>query len=231
VGEGGEPVSLMPYYDDGKGIQIYHGDCRDVLPGLRGVDLVLADPPYGTNKSNGSGAWDSGSTKAALSLVWAPVAGDDEPFDPSHILTLQCPTVLWGANHYADKLPPSPSWFVWDKRDGTASDAKADCEAAWTNLGGPMRLYRHLWRGMIKASERDERRKHPTQKPVALMRWCLLRAKLAPGALVVDPYMGSGPVAQACKELGYRYMGIELVEAYCDIAARRLQQEVLELAI
>jgi site-specific DNA-methyltransferase (adenine-specific) len=69
-----------------------------------------------------------------------------------------------------------------------------------------------------------------TQKPVALMRWCLLRAKLAPGALVYDPYMGSGPIAKACKELGYRYIGVELIEQYCEAAALRLQQEVMELA-
>ncbi len=219
---------MRPYYDRG-GITIYLADCRDVLPGLTGVDLVLADPPYGVRER--VGRMTNGRSHVAFSVDWLPVVGDDEPFDPSHILALQLPSVLWGANHYADKLPPSPSWFVWDKRDGTTPDDNADCEAAWTNLGGPMRLYRHLWRGMIKASERDEQRQHPTQKPVALMRWCLLRARLAPGAMVCDPYMGSGPIAAACKELGYRYVGIELVEQYAEIAARRLQQEVLELAV
>ena len=95
--------------------------------------------------------------------------------------------------------------------------------------GGPARVYNHPWHGMLRASERGVKRSHPTQKPVALMRWCLQRARLAPGALVYDPYMGSGPVAQACKELGYRYIGVELVEAYAEIAARRLSQEVMAL--
>jgi len=93
----------------------------------------------------------------------------------------------------------------------------------------PARLFRHLWRGMVTASEK-ERKLHPTQKPVALMRWCLTRAKIAPGALVYDPYMGSGPIAKACKQLGYRYIGCELVEAYCETAALGLQQEVMALA-
>jgi DNA modification methylase len=62
------------------------------------------------------------------------------------------------------------------------------------------------------------------------MRWCLLRAKLAPGALVFDPYMGSGPVAKACKQMGYRYIGCEVKESYCETTALGLQQEVMELA-
>jgi site-specific DNA-methyltransferase (adenine-specific) len=142
---------------------------------------------------------------------------------------LQAPTILWGAQYYADKLPPSRSWLVWDKRDATGSNDNADCELAWTNLNIPARLFHHLWNGVCRASEVGELVLHPTQKPVALMRWCLLRANLKPGDLVLDPYMGSGPVAQACKELGLRYIGIELVVAYCEIAARRLSQEVLDL--
>lgn len=224
---------MRPFYDNA-GIQIYLGDCRAILPALiERPALILTDPPYGVNEntkrdSSGRG-WRPDIPRRAYD--YTPVAGDDEPFDPAHILALDCPSILWGANHYANKLPPSPSWLTWDKRDGTTSDDNADCEHAWTNLGGPARLYRHLWRGMIKASERDQVRMHPTQKPVALMRWCLLRANLAPGALVLDPYMGSGPVAQACKELGLRYIGIELVEQYCERAVMRLSQEVMELFV
>ena len=220
---------MKPYYEE-KGITIYHGDCRDVLPCLaERPALVLTDPPYGVRERTERNA--NGRSNATRSIDWLPVAGDGEPFNPSDILSLQVPSILWGANHFADRLPPSPSWLTWDKRDGTAPDDNADCEFAWTNLGGPARLYRHLWRGMIKASEREQVRVHPTQKPVALMRWCLLRARLTVGALVVDPYMGSGPIAQACKELGMRYIGIEIEERYCEIAARRLSQEVMDLDV
>ena len=223
---------MQPYYDQG-GITIYHGDCRTLTLAEKPA-LILADPPYGINQPDyvPLKGWNNKTKQrchATESIDWEFVAGDDEPFNPSHLLALQVATILWGANHFADALPVSPSWLVWDKRDGTTPDDNADCELAWSNLGGPLRMYRHLWRGMIKASEQNLRRTHPTQKPVALMRWCLQRAKLAPGALVYDPYMGSGPIAQACKELGYRYIGVELVEQYCDIAARRLQQEVMEL--
>ena len=118
---------------------------------------------------------------------------------------------------------------MWDKRDGIESNDNSDCELAWANFGGSIRIYRHRWNGVIRASENGETHVHSAQKPVALMRWSLTRAKLAPGALVYDPYMGSGPIAEACKQLGYRYIGVELVESYCEIAARRLQQEVFAL--
>lgn len=219
---------MQPYYAHA-GIEIYHGDCRDILPALREKPaLVLADPPFGERLFN---RYRTGGTRSRATIAddLMHCEGNEQPFDPSHILALQTSTVLWGANYYTDKLPLVSSWLVWDKREGGTSDDNADCEMAWTNLGGPARLFSHKWRGMIKASERDEQRLHPNQKPVALMRWCLTRARLERGALVLDPYMGSGPVAQACKEMGYRYIGIELVESYCEAAALRLQQEVMEL--
>lgn len=224
---------MGPYYQDNRsGITLFLADCRDVLPWIArhyDIDLLLADPPYGERAFN---RYRTGGTRSHATGANDAMhcEGNDQPFDPMHLLALQAPSILWGANYYAEKLPPSPSWFVWDKRDGTSPDDNADCELAWTNLGGPARIYRHLWRGMIKGSERGEKRKHPNQKPAALMRWCIQRAGLKPGALVVDPYMGSGPIAQAAKELGMRYIGIELVEAYVNAAIGRLQQEVMDLA-
>ncbi len=222
---------MQPYYD-ANGITIYHGDWRGVTLSERPA-LVLADPPYGANEKTNRASKGRGMRpdRGWQSKDFPPVFGDDESYDPKPILDLQRPIVLWGAQYYADKLPPSRCWLVWDKRDGTASDDNADCEMAWTNIDAPARLYSHLWRGVCRASESGERVLHPTQKPVALMRWCLMRAKLAPGALVFDPYMGSGPVAQACKELGYRYIGCELSEAYCETTVRhRLSQEVMAFA-
>lgn len=197
--------------------------------------LVLADPPYGANEktnrtTRGNGQRAGLHRGAVKGRDHAPVAGDGAPFDPAHLLALQVRSILWGANYYADKLPPSRCWFVWDKRNGTTPDDNADCELAWTNIDMPSRLYSHLWRGVCRASETGSAPLHSMQKPVALMRWCLLRAKLAPGALVFDPYMGSGPIAKACKQLGYRYIGCELVESYCETTALGLQQEVMDLA-
>jgi site-specific DNA-methyltransferase (adenine-specific) len=216
---------VTPYYSHG-GIEIYHGDCRELLPSLWfGVDLLLTDPPYGI----GYDARGGGGPAAPRRVYDLPtVAGDDAPFDPRPLLAAGAKAIIWGGNHFADKLPPTSSWLVWDKREGVAPNSFADCELAWSNLGGPARLYHHLWLGMLKASEKGEERVHPTQKPVALMKWCL---SMAPEAqLILDPYAGSGPTLKAAKELGRRAIGIEIEERYCEIAANRLSQEVLALA-
>jgi site-specific DNA-methyltransferase (adenine-specific) len=214
-----------PYYEHG-GITIYHGDCRELLPLLWfGVDLLLADPPYGVGEV--TNRRERGRSGLALCNDFPPVHGDDEPFDPRPLLLFPR-AVIWGANHFADRLPPSSTWIVWDKREGVLVNDNADCELAWTNLGGPARVFRHLWAGMLKASERDRRRLHPTQKPVALMTW-ILEQWTQPGDLVLVPYLGSGPELQAAKELGRRAIGIEIEERYCEIAANRLSQEVLAL--
>ena len=210
---------MTPYYTDDL-VTIYNADCRDVLPSIdpATVDLLLTDPPYGMhldtdNTSRGGRAYDR-------------VHGDDEPFDPAPLLRYgRC--VLWGANYYASRLPDSGVWLAWDKREGVLENTNADFEVAWTNLPGPSRLYAHRWAGFLRASERGVVL-HPTQKPVALMRWIVDRWT-EPGDLVLDPYMGSGPVAQACHELRRRYIGVELVEEYCRVAVSRLRQQTLDL--
>lgn len=220
---------VAPYYEDGK-ITIYHGRCEDVIGLLpERPALVLSDPPYGARErtarfSVGRGHINDGR-KGWPSRDFPAVEGDDRPFDPGPILDLKTKTILWGANYYADKLPPSRCWLVWDKREGTTPDDNADCELAWSNFDTPARLFAHLWRGVCRASEAGEEVLHPTQKPVALMRWCLDRARLRPGVLVFDPYMGSGPIAQACKEMGYHYIGCDVVERYCRIAAERVSTD------
>lgn len=225
---------MTPYYDDGTCV-IYHGDCRDLLPDLAtGVSLVLADPPYGVGIQTNYASRQRGSL-ARCNDYGPTIHGDDEPFDPSHILALNLPTVLFGANHYADRLPSSPSWIVWDKLDGLTSrrpvgfNDQADVELAWTNLGGPARLIAHRWMGAMKSGpEAPERRLHPTQKPIALMTR-IIQHWAPNAALVLDPYMGSGPVLRAAKDLGRRAIGVEIEERYCEVAANRLAQEVLPL--
>jgi len=224
---------MTPYFDDGQ-ITIYHADCRDILSTLdpASVALLIADPPYGVaertdRKSKGRGTEQRGTGIQWGSRDWSPIAGDDTPFDPAPLL--QFPRlVLFGANHYADKLPASGSWLVWDKREDATPDDNADAELIWTNLGGPVRTYRQCWRGFTRARDSLEPTKHvhPTQKPVNLMMWLLERYTKA-GDLVVDPYMGSGPVAHACLLLGRQYIGVELVESYCVKAVQRLAQSVL----
>jgi site-specific DNA-methyltransferase (adenine-specific) len=210
---------VKPYYAD-DAVTIYHGDCREWMPE---ADVLVTDPPYGISIVAKDGRVGGG--KAGRRMTYLPVAGDDEPFDPAALMALNLPSIIWGGNHFADCLPASPSWLVWDKRDGIASDNFADCEIAWSNIGGPARIYRHVWRGYHR-QDRTEERLHPTQKPVALMRWCIAMTQ----GTILDPFMGSGSTLVAAKSLGRKAIGIEIEERYCEIAARRCSQEVLGLS-
>jgi site-specific DNA-methyltransferase (adenine-specific) len=209
---------VKPYYEE-SGIVIYNADCREVLPSLPKVDLVLTDPPYGINYVRGGGGRGKHNRRNDI-----PVTGDTEPFDPAVWLAFP-EVILWGANHYARRLPES-RWLAWDKLDGLeAYDDFSDVEFAWRSGGaGKDRIFRYMWKGICQAGEKFPR-VHPTQKPEALMRWCL---NLAPNAQVVfDPFMGSGTTLRAAKDLGRKAIGIEIEERYCEIAANRLRQEVL----
>ena len=200
---------------------LYLGDNREIWPAL-GVrpDALISDPPYGIAERTDRRA--SGRGNLAEANDFPPVFGDDQPFDPAEWLQAASRIVLWGANHYCSRVPDGPSWLVWDKRDGIPSNNNADCEIAWSNLGGPARVYRHLWYGMIRASEKQDVREHPTQKPVALMAWCLEQAKVETAALVADPFMGSGTTGVACMRRGCRFIGIEIDEGYFRTACRRI---------
>ena len=202
------------------------GDCLEVMPLLGKVDAVVADPPYGIAFSRGSGGGGFGKKKRYDSTPDSlpVIAGDDEPFDPRPILALGLPTILWGANHYADKLPPSDRWLVWDKRRGTTTNDFADCELAWSSIKGPARVFWHMWNGGLRDSERGIARVHKTQKPIALMEWCL--GFLPSAATILDPFMGSGTTLVACQRLGRRGTGIELDPDYFEIACRRVQEVV-----
>jgi len=209
-----------PYYSDDL-VTIYHGDCREWMPE---ADVLVTDPPYGMAYRHGArkGGVRFGADEQAI-------IGDEAPFDPDFLLALGMPTVLFGANHFADRLPPSRGWVVWDKRDGSASNDQSDAELAWTNVLTVARLFSARWSGAHRTGrEQIEGRLHVNQKPVALMAWCL---SFMPAGVVLDPFMGSGSTLKAAKEAGRRAIGIEIEERYCEIAATRCSQEVLGLVI
>jgi DNA modification methylase len=219
---------MKPYYQHA-GITIYHGDCRELLPGLA-YDWIATDPPYGINhptdySARGRDKPKKGTTRNILSRNYAPVFGDDKPFNPSWLLATGKPLLLWGANHYADKLPATSGWLVWDKERPHELD-QASVELAWTNYVKGARIFRHLWNGMQRASQ--DPINHPTQKPEALHRWCF-SLRWCPDGIVADPYMGSGSLLRAAKDTGRQAVGIEMEERYCEVAARRLSQEVFAL--
>jgi len=211
----------QPYYQD-EACTIYHGDCREILPLLPVVDLVLTDPPYGIGHPTDYKS--RGRSVLAMNRDYAPVAFDDEPFDPRWLLSVGKARILWGGNYYAHLLPPKSGWLVWDKDRPDDLD-QATCELAWTDCIKGVRRMKYLWHGMMRA-DRDAL-EHPTQKPVALMAWCMSLRWTKDYQTIIDPFMGSGTTLRAAKDLGRRAIGIELEERYCEIAANRLRQEVL----
>jgi site-specific DNA-methyltransferase (adenine-specific) len=231
---------MTPYYQDAT-TTLYHGRWQDVLAqvALPRVDLVLTDPPYGvrwqTDYATGVQWKPSRSVPKSRYHDWPALAGDTAPFDPSPWLAYP-QVILWGANCYSDRLPMG-RWLIWDKRYKSGKSFKpSHGEAAWMKGGHGVRIYQQTWQGVARsalhASEWPVRSLHPTQKPVALMQWCL---DLAQGRThrvqtVLDPYCGSGSVLIAAKARGLQAIGIELEEAYCATTARRLERTAVEEA-
>lgn len=200
---------------------LYCGDAREIVPSLQGVAACITDPPYGIGlKTNFADRKCSMLTEANN---YEPIFGDDEDFDPAHLLRFPV-VALFGANYFANSLPRADQWFVWDKRCGMAQNDMSDAELVWVKGTKRIstRLLQHMWNGMLKDSERDERRLHPTQKPIAVMEWIVSQIT-KPNDLVLDPYLGSGATGVACVKMGRPFIGCEMSPAYFDIACKRIE--------
>jgi len=202
---------------------LHLADCEAVLHpwATSQVDLLLTDPPYGIGESskNHKSRNRVAGGKPIISPDYGSDGWDDEPPSASQIARCVASaklSILWGGNYFG--LPAASKWLVWDKEN---SGDFADCELAWTNLPGAVRIFRHMWNGMLRASERNSPRVHPTQKPIALMDWCISQA--GDVATVFDPYMGSGTTGVACVNMGKKFIGIEREERYFDIACSRIE--------
>ena len=210
------------------GQRLILGDCMKVMPLLERFDLCLTDPPYGVNLNTDNRRF-SGGNAASVSrrgngigpAKGKPIANDSEPFDPSPILQAGKQHIIWGWNNYPDKLPKG-ACLVWIKRNDEAFGSfLSDAELGWMSKGHGVYCRRDLSNNGIALE-----RVHPTQKPVALMEWCL---GFAPKAqTVLDCYMGSGTTLVACQRMGRAGTGIELDEEYWRIACERVHKAWLE---
>lgn len=203
------------------------GDSTDVLAVERlmdgkKADMVFTDPPYGVSVvKDGKVGADFGVAKKGR---YAEVIGDDTTQTAHDAIaicqSLKVPVqIYWGGNYYADRLPPTSCWLIWDKRgDSGIVNTFADCELAWTNMTGPARIHKQLWNGMIREGEKDKR-VHPTQKPVALAEWAV--EQYLKGSIVLDLFLGSGSTLIACEKLRKACYGMEMSPAYCDVIVKR----------
>ena len=200
-------------------VQLYCGDCLEILPTFEvgSVDAVVTDPPYGMNYKPLRGS--DGSKRFRGGII-----GDDSPFDPSPWLAFpRC--ILWGANWYASRLPDSGGWLVWDK---TPKHIKrgfiySHAELAWTTVINRIQKFAMQWGGEAHGGEGHY---HPTQKPVALIEWCL--SFIPEGSTVLDPFMGSGTTGVACVQTGRNFIGIEIDPGYFEIAKRRIEEAQMQ---
>lgn len=217
---------MKPYYEH-SGITLFHGDCREILPSLGVFGTCLSDPPYGMNNNADYSRFSGGNTKRGVGQKHENIKGDDEPFDPSFLLSYP-KVILWGANHFWNRLP-SGGCLVWIKRhDKAFGTFLSDAEIAYVSGIQGIYCFRKRFSGSLKAIDAGfdpyAGSAHPNQKPVSLMEWAL---KFGEGD-VIDPFTGSGTILVAAKNLGRKATGIEIEERYCEITAKRLQQEVFD---
>ena len=188
-------------------------DVEYIKKNIPEIDCVLTDPPYGISYKSPSG---NGLTQRGNYKI---IEGDDKEFNPKILFEYSKNIITWGANHYANKLKNTAGWLVWDKRNGKAINLNSDCELAWTNIINSARLFHHTWNGMIKDSEKNQKRIHPTQKPVKLFMWCLDITKA--GKNILDIFSGSGSTLVACENTDRNCF---LIEKDLDFAASSLQR-------
>ncbi len=201
---------MKPYYED-ESVTIHHGDCREILPYLKPVDLVLTDPPYGANKSK----WDEQFPSYIFSLLDAPIIA----IIPGISNLVLMPTNIGNAiyrwtlavritNGMTRGAMGFGNWIacpVWAKEGVSVYGTHQDCGEVFINGNMP---------------------DHPTPKPLSAILWLLERL---PGDTILDPFMGSGTTLRAAKDLGRKAIGIEIEERYCEIAAKRMSQTVMAL--
>jgi predicted RNA methylase len=210
------------------GVEVWLGDCMDIAPTLQGVDAVISDPPYGMawpceNARFKGGSEASQKRRPKNPRIYAKgIIDDDKPFDPSPWLAWE-KVVLFGSNHFGARLPVGTK-LIWIKRmDAAFGSFLSDAEEAWMKGGHGI----YCKRDLSMAGE-TMTRVHPTQKPVALMAWCMDKAKVPEGATVLDPYMGSGSTIIAAIRTGRKAIGIEKDPEHFKNAVERIKRELAQ---
>jgi DNA modification methylase len=185
------------------GQRLILGDCLQVMPTLGRFDACVTDPPYGI------GIADNPVRQKHARKDWDAVAVGLEHLQALRAITSE--QIIWGGNYFV--LPPSRGFLVWDKKQ-PENFSLAMCEQAWWSRDTNAKVFSKSVLGYDK--------QHPTQKPVALMEWCL--GFLPDAKTILDPFMGSGTTLVACQRMGRHGTGVELDEEYWRIACQRVDE-------
>ena len=220
---------MKPYYQD-EWVTIYHGDCREILPTLGKVDLVLTDPPYGVSYKKSGEEYMIGDT-VNLIPYFLPLAR--RVLKPDGAIYMFSSTTK-----LVDTLPVFNTYFklhsiiIWDKRIGQIprqlSHYKLRYEPILYGSKGLHRLNGYADDVFQCDIPRGKKRVHPTQKPIEIVEY-IVGNSAKETSIVLDPFLGSGTTAVACIHLNRKCIGIEIEEKYCSIAAKRLSQGVMRL--
>lgn len=203
------------------------------------INLLLTDPPYGINivhddiltihnKVGFVGIKNKPKSSLAHARKYKPMLSDDKPFEPKFLLKYGKTQIIFGANHFANKLPNQSHWLVWDKKleGGLDHNNFSDVELMWTNVKKKSALiYRHLWSGLLRNGDRRTELKdrvHPTQKPVGLLSE-IIKDYSKENHTILDPYLGSGSTLIACEQTNRICYGMELDPAYVDVIIQRFE--------
>jgi DNA modification methylase len=181
------------------------------------ADICLSDPPYGISAIE--------KNSRMKQLGWEQYENDGDintAVDAFNLAFSICDKlVFWGANHYANKLPNVGGWLIWDKQDGKDTTTYSMGELAWTNILNNVQIFKHIWDGFRKDSEKGEARLHPSQKPVKLHEWVLNKID---ANLVLDLFLGSGSTMVAAHQLKRKCYGMELEPKYCQVIIDRMRK-------
>lgn len=210
-------------------VTLIHGDCLQEMKKMadKSIDLIVTDPPYGIGEAAGK---NKSRSKLAIAKDYGDSAWDDaipsaEYF--AEMMRVSKNQIIFGGNYFLEHLYNSPCWIVWDKDNG--ENDFADCELAWTSFKTAVRRIKYRWAGMLQEDMKNkDRRVHPTQKPLHVMRW-IIEKYSEPSDVICDPFLGSGTTALAALQLGRQCIGIEKDEGYYKVASERIAGAQLDL--
>jgi site-specific DNA-methyltransferase (adenine-specific) len=199
-------------------------------------DLAIVDPPYGIGESkrNNKSRGKLVSAKDYGNKSWDEFSPPVEYFN--ELIRVSKNQIIFGANHFISKiLFDSSCWIVWDKVNGSTDFA--DCELAWTSFKTAVRQCRFMWHGFMQGKNYEgemqgnkrsnEKRIHPTQKPVMLYKW-ILDKYANPNDKILDTHLGSGSIAIACHDYGFDLTACELDEEYFNNALLLINNHVAQ---
>jgi len=210
-------------------IELLNVDCMEYMKTCKDneFDLAIVDPPYGIDiaKKGKVGVAKLAKVKNYGAKDWDKTAPKHDYF--SELQRVSKEQIIWGANHFMDRIiKGSPCWVVWDK-DNTGNFA--DCELAYTSFKTAVRKFEYRWNGMLQGDMKNkEHRIHPTQKPIKLYDW-LLTNYAEPGQKILDTHLGSGSSAISAHYFGVDFVGMEIDEDYYKAAVERFDRETSQV--